>query len=648
MMLFCASAYACPDGCTCESKLKTVSCPNADYENLREIVANLSSDTAGLVIGGPGGNATVPSLRIDTFKGIAAEGLTDLTLYSTGLLTIDDHALLPLKFLKTLTLKSNPLAKISSSLIADSPALTMLTITMCPNLEAMSPISGGNNLNYLDLSNNSIRTIPDDAFSTFTKLTSLNLAYNKFDEISAGIFKGLKGTLKELDLSQSTPPKSILDRPFEFLISLTTLKFVGIGSNAFKATIFSGLAGLRNLDISNNGLTDFPFETMGFFAEGLTELTFDNNNVPILKASEFEQLPKLQRLSLQRTGLKELRPEPFHANPALEDISLTGNNLSSIPTNVFAHLPNLVSLDLSGCGLDRLENDTFAGSNKLATLNLAGSILPHIESGPFDPLGNLLQLDLSYSSIRSIAPGAFDALKNLTLLNLDMNLLETVSDDLLKMFKDDEVHVYMPHNLWDCSCEGMERTKDFFDKSNYTTSMICNKPDELKGHDVADVAKGQMCYAPNITNCCHVDIKAELGEKITFFCNVTGSPAPDIKYDVISGDPLPANRTSFSDDKTMVTVYDVSNTNNGNFTCFAENRYGNITNYFEMYIFTPEPTVEPSKPYKKGSLTWIILGVAIAVVFLVTLIGLIVYFVRRRHSGVNELLVNSMENNAEA
>ncbi|XP_064646377.1 leucine-rich repeats and immunoglobulin-like domains protein 1 [Lineus longissimus] len=645
LALFCANSYACPDSCTCDLKLKAVTCPGVDYQGLLAVVANLSTDTTTLTIGSPVGNASVTFLSNDTFIGITAKGLTSLTLCSTGLLTIDDHALQPLKKLTSITLTGNPLTNISRNLIVDNPSLTELAITKSPNLQTFSSIAGGENLKSLDLSNNGISTIPNASFNGLDQLTTLNLANNKFDVIGAGMFQGIDDTLLDLNLSQLTPPKTVQTKPFELLHSLTSLKFAGIVNKTFSAMIFSGLTALQRLDVSNNGLTEIPFEAMGQFSAVLTELVADDNKVIILKAIAFEQLQKLDHLSLERNGLKEIKPGPFHANPKLAYISLKGNNLTSIPTKMFAHLPQLKELDLSGCGLENLETDTFAGAANLTSLNLAGSVLANITSGPFDPLVSLSTLDLSYSSVRSIEPGAFGALKALNEINLDMNLLEGISDDLLRMFKDNNVTVIMGHNLWDCSCEGMEKTKDFLEQSNYTTPIICSSPEELKGRDVADIAKNQICYGPNITNCCHVDLRAELGETLTFFCNVTGSPQPDITYHEISGNPLPRNRTKFSADKTMVTVYNVTNQNNGNFTCFAGNTYGNITNYFELFVLTPEPTMEPAKPYKEGSLTWIILGVAIAVVFIVTVIGLIVYFVRKRDRNPTELLVNSMENN---
>jgi len=67
------------------------------------------------------------------------------------------------------------------------------------------------------------------------------------------------------------------------------------------------------------------------------------------------------------------------------------------------------------------------------------------------------------------------------------------------------------------------------------------------------------------------------GENVTLSCNATGNPAPTISW-TRDGSPLNASgKISFSENKKLLTITNVSRTDSGEYRCGAENRVGSDT-----------------------------------------------------------------------
>ena len=183
-------------------------------------------------------------------------------------------------------------------------------------------------LELLDLSNNELTVLPEDAFSGFIKLQTLDLSVNRLSYINVdtfsvlhnllslnlsdntmsfinGTFIGL-GKLKSLKLSSSdlhVPRVSHIaftsDSPFQYLLSLQTLSLnslVETGVTVTPATFFGLNYTLQVLDIYVDGMTtDTPFVLLS----SLQYLTLSLGTCSHVNENLFVGLGKLKYLQLR-------------------------------------------------------------------------------------------------------------------------------------------------------------------------------------------------------------------------------------------------------------------------------------------------------------------------------------------------------------
>ena len=194
-------------------------------------------------------------------------------------------------------------------------------------------------LEMLDLSHNRLRNIRFDAIMS---LRELELSSNNIDNISIATFAGLC-ELETLDLSQQDGI-TLLGSPFRSTPYLKRLNLAqcSLYKQPLVPTVFRGLHGLQELDISDNfiGLPDSIFQGMTH----LTRLKAPNNNIRILPKST-EDLTSLTHLNLAFNSLMEM--ETYFANlTRLEYLDITLNSISSIPCEVMDCLQSLKTLDI--------------------------------------------------------------------------------------------------------------------------------------------------------------------------------------------------------------------------------------------------------------------------------------------------------------
>ncbi|XP_020608169.1 roundabout homolog 1-like [Orbicella faveolata] len=119
------------------------------------------------------------------------------------------------------------------------------------------------------------------------------------------------------------------------------------------------------------------------------------------------------------------------------------------------------------------------------------------------------------------------------------------------------------------------------------------------GNDTSKASTVDVQYQPKIT----VDPQAVTtteGGNLTLSCNATGNPVPTMSW-TRDGSPVnTSGRISFSDNKTQLTIMDVSRTDSGEYRCVATNRAGNDTsNAATLNVqYQPEITVHPRSVVK--------------------------------------------------
>ncbi|XP_029665347.1 slit homolog 1 protein-like [Formica exsecta] len=170
----------------------------------------------------------------------------------------------------------------------------------------------GTGLTQLDLSQNSLSSVPSHALHDLHHLLILNLNRNKIAAIHNKAFEGLD-TLEILTLYEN--------------------KISSIEPDAFK-----GLDNrrLKRLNLGGNELTRIPTESL--------------NSLELLK-----------KLELQENRITSIEEGDFEGLKALDSLGLAHNHLREVPGRVFSHLTQLNSLELDGNQITHVDPNAFIG-----------------------------------------------------------------------------------------------------------------------------------------------------------------------------------------------------------------------------------------------------------------------------------------------
>ncbi|PSN30909.1 hypothetical protein C0J52_26764 [Blattella germanica] len=213
-------------------------------------------------------------------------------------------------------------------------------------IESLRPLS---NLSLLDLSRNHIGRVPDKAFSTLHGLSTLKLSDNNLT-LSPGAFKGLEGTLKNLNL-KGTRQKHIP----EAVRGLRTLAFLDLAQNGLRelpgpgGRILEGLHSLTALNLERNLIQSVGPEAFSGVNDTLSSLSLLNNLMTDFPTGAINSLTELRVLDIGFNLLMELPGDAFFGTPSLTLLALDGNPLATVPELALAHLnTTLRGLSLGG------------------------------------------------------------------------------------------------------------------------------------------------------------------------------------------------------------------------------------------------------------------------------------------------------------
>lgn len=261
-------------------------------------------------------------------------------------------------------------------------------------------------LEELDLTNNGLRYIKDDAFLTNLDLTKLWLQHNKMKIMS---FNSTR--LQVLNLNYNIMDMIYGDF-FAGLPSLTTLYLVDNGIS-FMEDPFKYTKHLKVLDLSYNELKALESSWFSSTPE-LEVLKISHNNLVELPAM-FEPLHILHHLNVSSNALAVLDHDFFDQTPALAILDATDNQLVSVD-GAMPLLKNLNKLHVAHNYL-KINENTFVGAEQLNYLNASHNNL-QITLTVFEKNKKLRDLDLSHNAIRELCVGAAAPPQ---ILNLDIS-----------------------------------------------------------------------------------------------------------------------------------------------------------------------------------------------------------------------------------
>ena len=312
-------------------------------------------------------------------------------------------------------------------------------------------------LKKLDLSDNNISTIDDDAFKDLANLTMLYLSDNFITEIKEVHFRNLVN-LRFLYLQQNH-------------ISV-------LGRNVF----FPALTMVERIDLSTNHMTEISEGTFSQLVS-LKFLHLERNNITTITRGHFVQMSQLEQLVLNQNSLQSLAPFTFRDLVNLQNLDLSYNQLRTLPNNTFQtdwpeiHPSKLQVLNLNNNLLDTIEPEAFKGLNSLQALHMAYNPLKEFPEAPFPPslekislhhmkelhvipagaianLPNLRRIELyGNPKLSVVSSGSFQGpFRGLKLVDLSRNNLRTMPQTVLENWKA-VASVDLSGNPWHCDCK---------------------------------------------------------------------------------------------------------------------------------------------------------------------------------------------------
>ena len=358
--------------------------------------------------------------------------LTELILSFCKLQVIEADTFLPLRSLKRLRLDNNPLnarmleqafyglrfAYNLSQLYLESTNLAALNNETFQYLVNTSLVR-------IEAKGSALQVLKMDTFKYLSKLSYLSLTGKGIKEIQANVFQSVNN-LEWLDLSKN----SLLTVPDATTVNLQYVKVLLLGRNSLKGTVnrylFRDYTNVEKLNLYGNAIRvigPYAFCNMSH----LKRLDLMDNEIYTLRNNAFAGLDKLEVLILSNNNIDQFDLHIFTQTPSLQSLdlhrnyyftSLIGNNM----VHVFQPLRNLTTLNLVSTGLHDLPNSIFHNLTELKTVKLSTNQLSKWDPGLFRDQKKLKFLSLTKNKITTIYKSSLEHLTALQELDVANNM----------------------------------------------------------------------------------------------------------------------------------------------------------------------------------------------------------------------------------
>ncbi|CAG7785098.1 unnamed protein product [Allacma fusca] len=272
--------------------------------------------------------STSVSLLVDNqaFQGL--NQLTSLDLSQNNIWSLPETIFCPLRSLQKLNVSWNRLSELEelNPGLPEANFCSLNGVTVVDasfnQLRRVGRIVKWKKLVELQLENNFIEELQDDAFAELGSLRSVNLSSNRLVALPPSIFKFNGGSLREVYLANNS-------------------------ISALAPAVFSGLNGLLLLDVSRNTLTSqWIREKMFNGLVRLLALRLSFNQLSSIDEMIFSDLINLQTLNLDHNRIESVHPGAFRMTANLRVLDLSHNRLVRLDEKVFGGLGVLRQLYL--------------------------------------------------------------------------------------------------------------------------------------------------------------------------------------------------------------------------------------------------------------------------------------------------------------
>ncbi|XP_044005668.1 protein artichoke-like [Aphidius gifuensis] len=266
------------------------------------------------------------------------------------------------------------------------------------SLKTIEPTAfdGLENIKYLSLSSNQIQTINSNVFTNLN-LSSLDLSYNLLTHIKKDTFYGIK--TRALDISYNKIIK-IDDAAFKDM----NLQHIYYNNNP-------GLPSLENLvlDVGPISLQENLFDQLISLNYLRIEIKYNPQSPLRYVNNVLKTVPSIRVLEILNSGLINICSNPISNENSLPITGLyyTGGLISTLPRNSLKCLRYLEKLSISETQLTTIEPGVFDSLDNLKYIHLAFNKLTHISTDTFEGV-YCIQLDLSHNKISHVENDAFE------------------------------------------------------------------------------------------------------------------------------------------------------------------------------------------------------------------------------------------------
>ncbi|XP_031153532.1 toll-like receptor 13 [Sander lucioperca] len=398
---------------------------------------------------------------------------------------------------KEIDLSDNLIRRIEDQAFTSLHGLRILSLNHNKLTSVPPALRNLTTLEELNLSKNNISTLQCNDFANLTKLRQLSLHQNVISALQECVFKNLI-RLQVLKLQNNTISK--LNGAFKkYLPNLKQLRLNGNKLTAIKRREFMGLQSLQNLSLHENQIGEV--ENGSFIGlTNLTDIQLQSNDIKkaALDKGGFNHLINLIRLDLRDNHIKysdssPLPDPPFSQLSRLETLAIPGQHSrgkSKLPSNFLQGLTNLLDFSARNIQLLSLANDTFNYTPRLQTLDISSNDLKELSPELFSPIQSLKSLYVSRTSLWSLDFLMDAKLTKLEFLQARKNEYSILTEEL---FNSTPALVYLDlqGNSFTCACDNASFKKwalkntqtQVFDAYNF----MCNYPPDLKNTKLLDL-----------------------------------------------------------------------------------------------------------------------------------------------------------------
>lgn len=319
--------------------------------------------------------------------------IANLNLSSNNIEKIHNQAFHKLVEMNYLDLSYNNLDFISSILIKENLELDIFKISNNPRLKHL-PENGFEcsteqfNIYLFDASNCGLEEISDNALSTFTALTQINLSGNKIKMLSPKVFSR---SFKLIEINLANNFITTLDaKVFEKNTELNKLNLQGNPLKVLSAETFKFTPALTRLDVSHTQLTS---------------LWKDNKNLPATL------LKNVRYLNISHSRITEIKKADLESCASLKVLDINYNPLAC--SREFENLmtwlsekkisPNSNAASIANLAVDAKNDDTTYSWEFLATKTCGGA-----QTHPVEPLPPSVSDEEIWERIDTDGEGNFD------------------------------------------------------------------------------------------------------------------------------------------------------------------------------------------------------------------------------------------------